>query len=236
MKHVNVSVKESVLKEKAIVNGSVPKRNVTELNESAKEKWNCVNSVRVVNEHHPSNHRARINKNKYVRLIEQNSESSFHIVKFLFLKSPQQYSRLTFFSCLPKEQSNQEMDLEDLIAPSKVSKNGGQSAATASASASAPSSNASREGESSSQGEKEEKDGESKANDAKSDQQEDSGERRGRRTRSKRPRSGEDFQELVLPERKRELRSSASRLAAAAAARYAAEEAAAKMANESQNN
>lgn len=128
------------------------------------------------------------------------------------------------------------MDLEDLIAPSKVSKNGGQSTSSTPVNTTAPS-NTSRDSESSFAAEKEDKEIESKSSETKSsEQQDDSSSRVGRRTRSKRPRSGEDFQELVLPERKRELRSSASRLAAAAAARHAAEEAAAKMANESQNN
>lgn len=128
------------------------------------------------------------------------------------------------------------MDLEDLIAPSKVSKNGGQSNSSTPISASAPSNNTSRDSEASSNLEKDDKDSEPKGGEhsRSSDQHEDSASR-GRRTRSKRPRSGDDFQELVLPERKRELRSSASRLAAAAAARHAAEEAAAKLANESQN-
>lgn len=127
------------------------------------------------------------------------------------------------------------MDLEELIAPSKVSKNGGQSTSSTPISTTAPSNNTSRDSEMSMNTEKEEKD-DSKGNDSKSTEQHDENVGRGgRRTRSKRPRSGEDFQELVLPERKRELRSSASRLAAAAAARHAAEEAAAKMA-ESQNN
>lgn len=144
---------------------------------------------------------------------------------------------LTPFAILftSQEQHNQEMDLEELIAPSKVSKNGGQSTPSTSINTTAPSNNTSRDSEASSNTEKDDKD-ESKGSDSKSsDHQEESSGRGGRRTRSKRPRSGEDFQELALPERKRELRSSASRLAAAAAARHAAEEAAAKMA-ESQNN
>lgn len=129
------------------------------------------------------------------------------------------------------------MDLEDLIAPSKVSKNGGQSTSSTPISTTAPSNTSAAPETEASAAEKEEKDSESKSSsDGKtaSEQQEESGERRGRRTRSKRPRSGDhDFPE-ALPERKRELRSSASRLAAAAAARYE-REAALKLANESQN-
>lgn len=90
--------------------------------------------------------------------------------------------------------------------------------------------NTSHDSESSANQESEDKHSDSKhESDKGSEQNEDGSEKRGRRTRSKRPRSGEDFEHLVLPERKRELRSSASRLAAAAAARFAAE---AKMASQ----
>lgn len=146
----------------------------------------------------------------------------------------------------PKQsaQHHQEsMDLEDLIAPSKVSKASGSSTQSTSTVSMAPSHSRDRSHEDArSEGTVEldcsktsnehDSDSRSKANDSGSNEQLDSDgmERRGRRTRGKRPRSGEDFESLVLPERKRELRSSAGRLAAAAAARHALE---AKMASAS---
>lgn len=92
-------------------------------------------------------------------------------------------------SPIHQEHSNQEMDLEDLIAPSKVSRPSNPQEGTAA--------------ESSSHADGDAKKGAGESPD-------DHG-RGGRRTRSKRPRSGEEFEQL--PERKRELRSSASRLA-----------------------
>lgn len=82
------------------------------------------------------------------------------------------------------------MDLEDLIAPSKVSRPTNQLEGAAPE----PEAHADADAKKTSAGES----------------PEDLG-RGGRRTRSKRPRSGEEFEQL--PERKRELRSSASRLA-----------------------
>lgn len=106
------------------------------------------------------------------------------------------------------QQHDPNMDIEDLIAQSKVSKGGEL------------------------QPEEQHNDlGQRKSDDNSQDQNEqqqdentgDEGERRtARRTRSKRPRSGDDV-DVSMPERKRELRSSAGRLAAAAAARMAAE-------------
>lgn len=132
-----------------------------------------------------------------------------------------------------QEHSNQEMDLEELIAPSKVSKHSNQSDG-------AQTSANSCEKESSSTASNE-KDDMKRSSESKSSndqlqqqqqqpQQEESTLRSGRRTRSKRPRSGEDFEQLVLPERKRELRSSASRLA-----RLAEEKMASKMQSASSN-
>lgn len=123
------------------------------------------------------------------------------------------------------------MDLEELIAPSKVSKNSNQSDG-------AQTSANSCEKESSSTASNE-KDDMKRSSESKSSndqlqqqqpQQEESTLRSGRRTRSKRPRSGEEFEQLVLPERKRELRSSASRLA-----RLAEEKMASKMQSASSN-
>lgn len=113
-----------------------------------------------------------------------------------------------FFFAVLQEHSNQEMDLEDLIAPSKVSRTSNQSEG------------ASPETESPHTG-----DGDGRS---KNDSLDDSLGRGGRRTRSKRPRSGEEFEQL--PERKRELRSSASRLA-----RLAEEKMASKMQSASSN-
>lgn len=106
------------------------------------------------------------------------------------------------------QQHDPNMDIEDLIAQSKVSKGGEL------------------------QPEEQHNDlSQRKSDDNSQDQNEqqqdentgDEGERRtARRTRSKRPRSGDDV-DVSMPERKRELRSSAGRLAAAAAARMAAE-------------
>lgn len=134
--------------------------------------------------------------------------------------------------------ANREMDLEDLIAPSKVSKSGSHSQAStpintmatthsneqeASGSASLGSDHNANDGNKQS-------DANAASTSGNQQQDSDSGERRGRRTRGKRPRSGEELESLVMPERKRELRSSAGRLAAAAAARHALE---AKMASAS---
>lgn len=101
------------------------------------------------------------------------------------------------------------MDLEDLIAPSKVSRTSNQSEGSASAEAESHA------------------DSDAKAKNASESAEESVG-RGGRRTRSKRPRSGEEFEQL--PERKRELRSSASRLA-----RLAEEKMASKMQSASSN-
>lgn len=98
------------------------------------------------------------------------------------------------------------MDLEDLIAPSKVSRTGNQGEGT-SADIESPQGG--------------DGDGRGKGD-------EDGLGRGGRRTRSKRPRSGEEFEQL--PERKRELRSSASRLA-----RLAEEKMASKLQSASSN-
>lgn len=127
-----------------------------------------------------------------------------------------------------QESTNQDWDVEDIIEPSKVLKQ--SSSATIPPNTSSQTHNTSHDSESSANQESEGKHSDSKhESDKGSELNEDGGEKRGRRTRSKRPRSGEDFEQLVLPERKRELRSSASRLAAAAAARFAAE---AKMASQ----
>lgn len=134
--------------------------------------------------------------------------------------------------------ANREMDLEDLIAPSKVSKSGShsQTSAPINTMASMHSNEQEASGSASLGSDHNVNDGnkQSDANAASSSgnqqQDSDSGERRGRRTRGKRPRSGEELESLVMPERKRELRSSAGRLAAAAAARHALE---AKMASAS---
>jgi len=114
------------------------------------------------------------------------------------------------------------MDLEDLIAPSKVSK--GSYGGT----------NAGDELENSSVSDQDhEMDKQNMDASSNSSNPDDVDKKAaGRRTtRGKRPRSGDDF-DVNIPERKRELRSSAGRLAAAAAARHAAE---AKLAASSQD-
>ncbi len=110
------------------------------------------------------------------------------------------------------------MDLEDLIAPSKVSK--GSYGGT----------NAGDEMENSSvsdqdhEMDKQNMDASSNSSNPDDSDKKGGGGSTGRRTtRGKRPRSGDDFDVIGIPERKRELRSSAGRLAAAAAARHAAE-------------
>lgn len=134
------------------------------------------------------------------------------------------------------QKHHHEMDLEDLIAPSKVSKGNSQTSSSApinttarskSPALTSPHNQEHDSGASGLRGDEHDKHDSSSNKDQSSD---GDNERRGRRTRSKRPRSGEDFEHLVLPERKRELRSSAGRLAAAAAARHALE---AKMASTS---
>lgn len=117
------------------------------------------------------------------------------------------------------------MDLEDLIAPSKVSK--GSYGGT----------NAGDELENSSVSdqdhEMDKQNMDASSNSSNPDDSDKKGGSSGRRTtRGKRPRSGDDFDVIGIPERKRELRSSAGRLAAAAAARHAAE---AKLAASSQD-
>uniref|UniRef100_A0A6B2EIQ7 Putative snf2 family dna-dependent atpase n=1 Tax=Phlebotomus kandelakii TaxID=1109342 RepID=A0A6B2EIQ7_9DIPT len=118
-----------------------------------------------------------------------------------------------------------EMDLEDLIAPSKVSKGGGMLVEEKSPSVIE---------------EKKEPMGEVEEPPPSQAPEESEKKPIGKRTRGKRPRSGEDLEALAAlqqPERKRELRSSAGRAAAAAAARIAAEAkaAAAAAAEESLN-
>ncbi|XP_055711038.1 chromodomain-helicase-DNA-binding protein 7 isoform X3 [Phlebotomus papatasi] len=124
----------------------------------------------------------------------------------------------------PSPSATHEMDLEDLIAPSKVSKGGGmlmeekspkvvvQDSVTVGGAG----------------GDKKEAPTESEEQPQPQPQEQTEGEKKppGKRTRGKRPRSGEDHDALAAlqqPERKRELRSSAGRAAAAAAARIAAE-------------
>jgi len=120
---------------------------------------------------------------------------------------------------LPPPQSvpqshHHEMDLEDLIAPSKVSKGSYGGA------------NAGEEMENSSVSDQDhEMDKQNMDASSNSSNPDDIDKKAtGRRTtRGKRPRSGDDYDVIGVPERKRELRSSAGRLAAAAAARHAAE-------------
>lgn len=114
-----------------------------------------------------------------------------------------------------QQQHDPNMDIEDLIAQSKVSKGGELQSEDQHMDLSQ------RKSDESSQDHSEQQQDENTG---------DEGERRsGRRTRSKRPRSGDDM-DVAMPERKRELRSSAGRLAAAAAARMAAEAKAAQQA------
>lgn len=92
MKHVNaneivIAPKEN---EKESVSEIAQKKNAIEqnVNVNAKEKRKCARNVRVANEHHPNNHRALINKNKYVVSI---NEIFFHlnfskIAEFFFKK------------------------------------------------------------------------------------------------------------------------------------------------------
>lgn len=106
------------------------------------------------------------------------------------------------------QQHDPNMDIEDLIAQSKVSKGGELQPEEQHIDLSQ------RKSDDNSQDQNEQQQDENTG---------DEGERRtARRTRSKRPRSGDDV-DVSIPERKRELRSSAGRLAAAAAARMAAE-------------
>ncbi|KAJ6650070.1 hypothetical protein Bhyg_05313, partial [Pseudolycoriella hygida] len=119
--------------------------------------------------------------------------------------------------------SHHEMDLEDLIAPSKVSK--GSFGGT----------NAGDEMENSSVSDQDHEIDKQNMDASSNSSNPDEADKKAtsrRTTRGKRPRSGEDFEIIGIPERKRELRSSAGRLAAAAAARHAAE---AKLAASSQD-
>lgn len=106
------------------------------------------------------------------------------------------------------QQHDPNMDIEDLIAQSKVSKGG----------------ELQQEEQHSDLNQRKSDENSQDQNEQQQDENTgDEGERRtARRTRSKRPRSGDDV-DVSMPERKRELRSSAGRLAAAAAARMAAE-------------
>lgn len=112
-------------------------------------------------------------------------------------------------------QSHHEMDLEDLIAPSKVSK--GSYGGTHAGDELENSSVSDQDHEM----DKQNMDASSNSSNPDDSDKKASGGRRT--TRGKRPRSGDDFDVIGIPERKRELRSSAGRLAAAAAARHAAE-------------
>lgn len=111
-------------------------------------------------------------------------------------------------------QHDPNMDIEDLIAQSKVSK-GGELQPEEHMDLSQ------RKSDDSSQDHLELQQDENTGDESEG--------RRNRRTRSKRPRSGDDM-DIAPPERKRELRSSAGRLAAAAAARMAREAKAAQQA------
>lgn len=106
------------------------------------------------------------------------------------------------------QQHDPNMDIEDLIAQSKVSKGG----------------ELQQEEQHNDLNQRKSDENSQDQNEQQQDENTgDEGERRtARRTRSKRPRSGDDV-DVSMPERKRELRSSAGRLAAAAAARMAAE-------------
>lgn len=107
-----------------------------------------------------------------------------------------------------QQQHDPNMDIEDLIAQSKVSKGG----------------ELQQEEQHNDLNQRKSDENSQDQNEQQQDENTgDEGERRtARRTRSKRPRSGDDV-DVSMPERKRELRSSAGRLAAAAAARMAAE-------------
>lgn len=142
-------------------------------------------------------------------------------------------------------QNTNEMDIEDLIAPSTVVKGGSlvvettnvedkiSNAASPAASISqitSPVPAANQSGELSEQSQSEDKDthsADAQSGNSESDSPE-SAAKKANKKRNKRPRSGELEPEVIAPERKRELRSSAGRAAAAAAARAAAEAAAAK--------
>ncbi|GAB0094499.1 chromodomain-helicase-DNA-binding protein 7 isoform X1 [Sergentomyia squamirostris] len=115
-----------------------------------------------------------------------------------------------------------EMDLEDLIAPSKVSKGGG--GLMVDDPPPMPQDPEPKKVQEPQSG------GESEDAPSVQHQEQQEAEKKqpvGKRTRGKRPRSGDDAEALNAavqqPERKRELRSSAGRAAAAAAARIAAE-------------
>lgn len=127
------------------------------------------------------------------------------------------------------EKANHEIDIEDMIAPVKVSKESGVVMAAENQrlqAAETPKLEEMVDNSGSEIKEGRKRSGDDTNSDGRSageDHQEDSEERRGRRTRSKRARTDDFDQPQPLPERRRELRSSAGRLAAAAARRMAAE-------------
>uniref|UniRef100_A0A1B0GKC1 BRK domain-containing protein n=2 Tax=Lutzomyia longipalpis TaxID=7200 RepID=A0A1B0GKC1_LUTLO len=122
-----------------------------------------------------------------------------------------------------------EMDLEDLIAPSKVSKGGGMLVEETCSTSQVTEGGAEEKKASS---ESEEQAQAAPSLEAEAEKKPTT----GKRTRGKRPRSGEDVEAIAQPERKRELRSSAGRAAAAAAARIAAEAKAAAAAAAASND
>lgn len=122
------------------------------------------------------------------------------------------------------------MDLEDLISPSKVSKETPYAAPPPAVDTEAPQDHSDTEGGdnypcSTTSSTHEDQDRNRSGGSSGSGSAGGAAGSSGRRTtRGKRPRSGDDFEMMsTAPERKRELRSSAGRLAAAAAARHAAE-------------
>lgn len=145
-----------------------------------------------------------------------------------------------------EKHSNHEMDIEDLIAPVKVSKESGNVMPDEQQMLLQQQQQNIDDSRQTSQQDVSEEENSSKSKEQKQDTDQNQGKSsdeqhhteeshgRGRRsTRSKRQRN-DDYSELVIPERKRELRSSASRQAAAAAARMAAEAKAARLAAQQQ--
>uniref|UniRef100_A0A336LW14 CSON006412 protein n=1 Tax=Culicoides sonorensis TaxID=179676 RepID=A0A336LW14_CULSO len=147
------------------------------------------------------------------------------------------------------KQSNHEMDIEDLIAPVKVSKESGNvmpdeqqlqllqqqqlEEAQRQAQQEVSEEESSIKSKDSSHHKQDNAEHQGKSSDEQHGTEESQSGRGRRSTRNKRQRT-EDYSELVIPERKRELRSSASRQAAAAAARMAAEAKAARLAAQQQ--
>lgn len=159
--------------------------------------WSWSDTVARVHRLDPDTQLAQINHKSYVfnafsreNCVNHKCCPFYGQTAKLLISTTNTHHNFHFAHPIQQEHSNQEMDLEDLIAPSKVSRPSNPQEGAAADSESHAAMDDAKKGA-----------GESP---------EDHG-RGGRRTRSKRPRSGEEFEQL--PERKRELRSSASRLA-----------------------